>query len=255
MRTIGSNILIDYNYDDVYKTKSGIHLPKSEGSLYLSEPNWGVVAADSKYPFLKKGEKVWFHHHVTDQKTFIDGVQYFLAKFDQIKAYGEVGNIKPLHGIVLAKQKVEPPKKIGEIYIEASDVVVAQTAEVISSSVDEIKEKDIITYRKNADYEILFDTETYYFIDSRNIFTVNNELYPNRVEISPLDEADEWEENEQGVYVQRKEKVLKKEGVVKRSSVEHITKGMRVLYMKNSGEKCNSFYYPKEDNVLSTVSL
>lgn len=251
MRTIGKYILIEFDDTDVWRTESGLFKARVEGSLYHSRPHWGKVAEDSKH--FKKGEMVWFHHHVTDQETLIGGVKYFQAEYNQILAYGDIDNLTPLHGKVIAKQAMRPPKEVNGILLESNEQPIPRTSEVLFSDTKGIEKGDLITYRENSDYEITFREETYYFIGEVNIFTVNGELYSTRVEIEPLDEEDMFVETDSGIFVKRKEQVERKKGKVIRSKDPQVVEGDEVFYDKRSGERIEDYQYPKLENIYCKV--
>lgn len=247
MRTIKNKILIEFDDTDVWKTESGLYKARVEGSLYHSRPHWGKVAVDSTH--FKKGEMVWFHHHVTDQETLIEGIKYYLADYGQILAYGDTEDLTPLHGRIIAEQYMRPPKEVNGIQIESTEQPVLQTSTVLFSNTEGINKGDIITYRLNSDYEINFRETVYYFVGDANIFTVNGELFDTRVEIEPLDEEDIFIKTEGGIYVNKKEKVQRKKGKVVRSNDNSLSEGDIVMYDKRAGDRVKDYQYPKLQDV------
>lgn len=253
MKTIGEKILIDFDDKEVWRTESGLFKARVEGSLYHSRPHWGTVAEESRY--FKKGEMVWFHHHVTDQETVIRGVKYYLADYGQILAHGDIDDLKPLHGRVIAKQATRPPREVNGIQIESTEQDVPQTSEVLFSNTEGISKGDTITYRINSDYEIDFRDNVYYFIGDVNIFTVNDELFSTRVEIEPLDEVDEFIQTEGGIFVKKKEKVQKKKGKIVRANDPELNEGDVVIYDKRTGDRVGDYQYPKAQDVYCKIDF
>ena len=249
MKTISNKILIEYNESEMNQLSNGLYKADSEGSKYVNRPNWGIVAFEPHgIPELSKGDKVWFHHFVTDDPMLINGISYYQADLGQIFAKGELEDLRPF-GKVIAEQIEEPPQKTESgILLEARGKQKERHAKIKFSSIEGLDKGSVINYRNNADYGITFDLEEYYFIDPRHIFEVDGNLYGDKVKIKPLDEDDEWEEKN-GIYLKSKDRAPKRLGEVIATNTTELEVGDKVYYRKDENERLGDYQYPNEINV------
>tara|TARA_Y100001938_G_C8086366_1_gene432305 strand:+ start:2165 stop:2746 length:582 start_codon:yes stop_codon:yes gene_type:complete len=121
---------------------------------------------------LKKGDKVYFHHHVIDERMASEfgGDNIYKAHYDQIYCYVRDGKITMLQDYVFV-EPIELEDKIGKIHIQSKESTKRGKVKFCNqfSKDDGFKNGDEILFIKNANYDMIIEGERLFRMNNNEI--------------------------------------------------------------------------------------
>lgn len=248
MRPIGRSYHINIDEETNWKIKMGDTelFFDPEYNLELNTIQVGTVEqiphryrqSDQQFGRLADvGDKVYFHHHVHGESNYVDLSEdvkerkgFFIAEPYQMFCRVVNGEIKMLNDFVLVKPIEEKDKKTDSgIILEAAKTAYKPNLGIVHHVPEHgadygINPGDKIFFTNNSEYELEVEGEKYYCMQlHRDIPYIIEEDSIKMLGmwgiVEPLDEGDEFEENDFGVFVKRKDRVQKHKG-----RVSHLSK-------------------------------
>lgn len=209
------------------------------GSDYDLVPQEGVVKVTIPNTGIQEGETLIFSHFASDRKTEYFGSPCYLVSPSEVFAKKELDRYVAVNKIV-ATNVFREPKKVGEIYLEATKKEIPQLfkIEAVPKSVTFLEEGQYIYVTANADYYI--ERLNRFFISPDNVIAIADEEYNikeicndfNIVKI--LDEEDGYEKKG-NIYVHKQNVTDNFVGEVVES--KKYNKGGKYFYKKKQHAK------------------
>ena len=128
---------------------------------------------------LRKGDKVYFHHHVIDEKMASEfgGENMYKVHYDQLYCYVRDGKVTMLQDYVFV-EPVQLEDKIGRIYIESKESTKrGRIAYANQFSIDDgFKVGDEVLFIKNANYDMIIEGERLFRMKNNEILALTDGL-------------------------------------------------------------------------------
>ena len=126
---------------------------------------------------LKKGDKVYFHHHVIDERMASEfgGENIYKVHYDQLYCFVRDGKITMLQDYVFV-EPIQLEDKIGNIYIQSKESTKRGKVKHCNkfSKDDGFEVGDEILYIKNANYDMIIEGERLFRMKNNEILALTN---------------------------------------------------------------------------------
>ena len=239
MNAVGNKYHIEIDEEANWKIKMGDTeiFFDPEYRLEYNTIQWGyVLATPHRYretkeqfgPVADVGSKVYFHHHIHHKDNRVDAVdkEFYIA--EPLSMFCQVvdGEINMLNDFVLVKPIDEVDKKTESgIIVETAKTAYVPNKGIVHHVPEHgpgygINYGDMVHFTDNSEYEIEVEGEKYYCMQlHRDIpYVIESDdtikMLGDWGIVQPLDGGDDFEENDFGVLVRRKDKVQKHKGKV-----------------------------------------
>tara|TARA_R110000824_G_scaffold388939_1_gene584731 strand:- start:2113 stop:2694 length:582 start_codon:yes stop_codon:yes gene_type:complete len=128
---------------------------------------------------MQKGDRVYFHHHVIDEKMASEfgGDNIYKVHYDQAYCYVRDGKVTMLQDYVLV-EPIQLEDKIGRIYIESKESTKrGRVAYANQFSIDDgFKAGDEVLFIKNANYDMIIEGERLFRMKNNEILALTEGL-------------------------------------------------------------------------------
>jgi|TARA_R100000084_G_scaffold106119_1_gene64152 co-chaperonin GroES (HSP10) len=126
---------------------------------------------------LKKGDKVYFHHHVIDERMASEfgGENVYKVHYDQLYCYVRNEKITMLQDYVFV-EPIQLEDKIGSLYIQSKESTKRGRVKFCNQfSKDEgFKNGDEIIFIKNANYDMIIEGEKLFRMKNNEILALTD---------------------------------------------------------------------------------
>lgn len=239
------------------------YMPKKEGNITLSRPQWGTVMEDT--PNFKKGEVVIFDSSVSDDvcQWNVDGTIYIGGRTHigeqcvyvcphKDLIYGKIEN-----GVVVGYNRVvcTPYQEEDEIHSN----VITQMAHLSAHKAtvhhsDKFKEGETIFFRHGSNYNITIGKTEYYFIRLDRIMKGDDYINPEYVTMEALDDDDSLNTKKGNLLVSNSIGKQLQGRVINPNGMDEVNSGDVVYYVKRRTKQCiEGVYYVKKNEILAIV--
>jgi co-chaperonin GroES (HSP10) len=179
---------------------------------------WGTVKVSPKkianqdnMLIPQPGDTVYFHHHVYDNVITYEDEKFRWSEHRNLFFMIKDDQIHMLNNYVLVRPKYESDDDIktkSGIFTKANKEKIPQRGYIVASPVGLIDKETEIAFADMADYSIDVKGEEYYIMELRDIIAIIKDEVAEPVGnwslIEPLDEGEQYTENEYGVFVPNK---------------------------------------------------
>jgi YHS domain-containing protein len=257
MKTVNKRYLIrvDERSKEKIKLNNGkeLYADNSIGTVYMRMPYWGVIESAFDGSEFKEGDEVGFFHMVLRRRKKVNGVVYYSAteqdiicSLNPMKAASEWLEIEKIEVensniLYFPKTTLEKTFKVKSIGSIAKELQINVCDEIITTT--------------DADYMFERRERTDFFCRKKNVVynLTQRKMYNNVVLLKALDDDDEMEQNEFGIYLKSNIKKTKSKAVVIDSYNDEIPKDAEVIYNKRGFMKIeidgNEYYACPESEI------